>query len=102
MGDAKSPEEGSSLDASEISKPPAKASRQMTTLPPSASANPLWAPPRYIPANNAAERGPRTLSLVEDVVVRDGGFVWQRAKAFLDTGNQHMTLVDSAFAERHA
>jgi hypothetical protein len=78
--------------------PPAASSR-----PPAASSsgvNPLWAPPRYVPADDS--RGPRTLNLVEEVQVRDAGYSWQRATAFLDTGNQHMTLVDTAFAQRHA
>ena len=65
-------------------------------------ANPLWAPPRYVPASNPVEAGSRTLNLVEVVHVRDGAYGWQRASAFLDTGNQHMTLVDTQFAARHA
>lgn len=76
---------------------PAKAPRSSA-----AAGNPLWAPPRYIPAGNALEAGPRTLNLIESVHVRDGGYGWQSARAFLDTGNQAMTLVDSRFAERHA
>merc|ERR1719198_407960 len=56
--------------------------------------NPLWAPPRYLPKDaNALEHGPRTLSLVEHISVRDGGYEWQPATAFLDTCNQLMTLV---------
>lgn len=66
------------------------------------SANPLWAPPRYLPRADHLESGLRTLNLIEEVHVRDGGYCWQRATAFLDTGNQAMTLVSSAFAERHA
>lgn len=55
-----------------------------------------------MPADNASARGPRTLRLVEEVAIRDGGYQWQRATAFLDTGNQAMTLVDPEFARRHA
>lgn len=50
----------------------------------------------------ALEAGSRTLSLVETVQIRDGGYCYQAAKAFLDTGNQLMTLVDTRFAARHA
>ena len=69
------------------------------------SSNPHWDPPRYIPSQGTdALRviGGKTLSLVEFVEVRDGGYVWQPATAFLDTGNQHMTIIDSNFARRHA
>jgi len=67
--------------------------------------NPDWDPPRYQPTEgNDALRvvGGKTLSLVEFVEVRDGGYAWQPASAFLDTGNQHMTIVDTGFARRHA
>jgi hypothetical protein len=67
--------------------------------------NPLWDPPRYVPAGGTdALRviGGKTLNLVEAVHVRDGGYTWQPATAFLDTGNQHMTIVDELFATRHA
>jgi len=67
--------------------------------------NPLWMPPRYLPAEGVDAlrvHGGRTLSLVEDVEVRDGGYCWQRGKAFLDTGNQHMTIIDRRFAAHHA
>lgn len=64
------------------------------------SVNPLWAPSRYVPPSNSG--GTQLLSLVENVKVRDGGYAWQRGKAFLDTGNQHMTIIDSAFAARHS
>jgi len=68
-----------------------------------AGANPLWAPPRYLPkARDALEAGPRTLNLIEQVQVRDGGYAWQRATGFLDTGNGAMTLVSKDFAARHA
>lgn len=66
--------------------------------------NAFWAPPRYLPAGGSSslvETGPRTLSLVEPVQVRDGGYGWQSATAFLDTGNQALTLVDTRFAARH-
>lgn len=69
------------------------------------SSNPHWDPPRYVPSQGVdALRvvGGKTLSLVEFVEVRDGGYVWQPASAFLDTGNQHMTIIDSGFAARHA
>jgi len=69
------------------------------------TSNPLWAPPRYLPAEGADAlrvHGGQTLSLVEDIEVRDGGYSWQRGKAFLDTGNQHMTIIDRRFAARHA
>lgn len=69
----------------------------------SSGVNPLWAPPRYLPTDHRSlEAGPRTLSLLEEVQVRDGGYGWQRATAFLDTGNQAMTLIDTRFAARHA
>jgi hypothetical protein len=71
----------------------------------SSSSNPLWDPPRYAPAGGSdALRviGGKTLSLVEAVQVRDGGYAWQPATAFLDTGNQHMTIVDTRYAELHA
>jgi len=50
----------------------------------------------------AAIQGDRTLSLVEDVQVRNGAYAWSSAKAFLDTGNQAITLIDPVFAARHA
>ena len=71
----------------------------------SASTRPLWDPPRYVPSDGSdALRvvGGKTLSLVEDVQIRDAGYSWQRATAFLDTGNQHITIVDTKFAKRHA
>jgi len=67
--------------------------------------NPLWMPPRFLPAQGADAlrvHGGGTLNLVEDVEVRDGGYCWQRGRAFLDTGNQHMTIIDRRFAARHA
>ena len=70
-----------------------------------AATNPHWDPPRYVPAEGAEALrvvGGRTLSLVEFVEVRDGAYGWQSASAFLDTGNQHMTIVDTHFARRHA
>jgi len=67
--------------------------------PPASGANDLWAPPRYVPAASGSDK---TLRLVERVQVRDGGYCWQPASAFLDTGNQHMTIVDTSFAKRHA
>lgn len=80
-----------------LERPPAK--RRASP----AAANPLWAPPRYMPTDSRSiEAGPRTLNLLESVQVRDGGYGWQGATAFLDTGNQAMTLVDTRFAERHA
>ena len=82
--------------------PPSKKAKASEAPKSTDDANPHWAPPRYVPAGDATARGPRTLSLVEDVEVRDGGFSWQKARAFLDTGNQHMTLVDTRFAARHA
>ena len=69
-----------------------------------ARSNPHWDPPRYRPDQGAdALRvvGGKTLSLVEFVEVRDGGYAWQPATAFLDTGNQHMTIIDSSYARRH-
>lgn len=66
------------------------------------AANPLWAPPRYMPPQSEIAGGTRTLNLIEDVEVRDGGYEWQRARAFCDTGNTHMTIVDTRFAARHA
>jgi len=76
-----------------------------TSSTPTRSSNPMWAPPRYLPAEGADAlrvHGGQTLSLVEDIDVRDGGYSWQRGKAFLDTGNQHMTIIDRRFAARHA
>jgi len=60
----------------------------------------FWAPPRYVPPT--LSQGERKLSLRERIECRDGSFTWQPASAFLDTGNQHMTIVDAAFAARHA
>lgn len=68
----------------------------------SSSANPHWSPPRYVPPDASDARGPRTLSLVEHVDVRDGGYAWTGASAFLDTGNQALTLIDTEYAARHA
>lgn len=78
-----------------LQQAPAKAAPRVTT-----DANPLWSPPRYVPAADGG--GAKTLSLVEQVRVRDGGYAWQPAQAFLDTGNQHMTIVDARYAARHA
>jgi len=64
--------------------------------------NSLWNPPRYMPSSGLHGARCKTLSLVEEVEVRDGGYAWQKAQAFMDTGNQHMTIVDSRFAQRHA
>ncbi|EOD36580.1 hypothetical protein EMIHUDRAFT_447005 [Emiliania huxleyi CCMP1516] len=64
------------------------------------SSNPLWEPPRYLPAGSI-EAGPRTLGLLEHIQVRDGGYAWQGGTAFLDTGNQALTLIDPRFAEWH-
>lgn len=86
-------------------EPPApakKPKRTSSSQSAASSGNPLWQPPRYVPVDNLAERGPQTLALVEVVEVRDGGFQWQTASAFLDTGNQHMTLVDTRYAAKHA
>jgi len=80
-------------------EPAKKAPRPSTS---SSGANPLWQPPRYLPAGHSVERGSKTLSLVESVRVRDGGYAWQAASAFLDTGNQAITLIDPVFAARHA
>jgi len=80
-------------------KPAAERAQPSAAL--TSSANPLWAPPRYTPAADGLEGG-STLNLVEQVMVRDGGYAWQAATAFLDTGNQHMTLVDPAFAAKNA
>lgn len=89
-----------SLAASAQPQAPAQAASSSS----SRGANPLWSPPRYMPAGGGAalEAGSRTLGLVETVQVRDGGYTYQAAKAFLDTGNQLMTLVDTRFAARHA
>ena len=54
---------------------------------------PFWAPARYVPTSL---QGDRTLSLVEDVQVRNGAYAWSPAKAFLDTGNQAMTILTRA------
>jgi len=94
-----------------LSQPPVSNARSDSTseMPKraraSSSSNPLWDPPRYSPAGGSdALRviGGKTLSLVESVQVRDGGYAWQPATAFLDTGNQHMTIVDSRYAALHA
>lgn len=60
----------------------------------------FWSPPRYVPAASASSN--KMLRLVEHVQIRDGGFAWQPATAFLDTGNQHITIIDARFAARHA
>lgn len=82
--------------ASSMSSAPTK--KQLGASGP--GSNPMWDPPRYIPAGDLS--GPRTLGLLEVVELRDGGYKWQTARSFLDTGNQAMTLVDPAFAARHA
>jgi len=74
---------------------PTRASVTATT-----AVNPLWAPSRYVPASNSSEA--LLLNLVETVEVRDGGYGWQHGRAFLDTGNQLMTIVDTRFAARHS
>merc|ERR1712023_402978 len=51
--------------------------------------NSFWSPPRYQP--KAISEGDRTLSLIERVTVRDGGYAWQPATALLDTGNGTVT-----------
>jgi len=65
-----------------------------------AGENPLWLPSRYVPPERSAGR--LTLNVRESIFVRDGGYQWQAAGCFLDTGNQHMTIIDSAFAAQHA
>ena len=82
-----------SLDAA-----PAPAPASAPSAPAPSSENPFWAPARYVPA---ALDGDRTLSLVEDVQVRNGAYAWTPAKAFLDTGNQAMTILDARFAAAH-
>ena len=62
--------------------------------------NSFWSPPRYQP--KAISEGDRTLSLIERVTVRDGGYAWQPATALLDTGNGSVTIIDEKFAARHA
>merc|ERR1712023_444400 len=79
---------------------PTKCQRRGGAKAPATDNNPLWAPPRYLPTSGSGEV--RTLSLVEQVQIRDGGYAWQPARAFLDTGNQLMTIVDARFAARHA
>jgi len=96
-----------SLEKQDCSTSLEKVSNAHTAHPhePTPDHNPLWNPPRYIPMGGAdALRvvGGKTLSLIEDVEVRDAGYSWQRAKAFLDTGNQHITIVDTNFARKHA
>ena len=59
----------------------------------------FWSPSRYMP--KAISDATRELKLNTIVDIRDGGYQWQRARAFLDTGNQLMTIVDRAWAERH-
>lgn len=90
-----------------LEQPTPQMLRKSKAAPASAgpSANPHWNPPRYIPPEGAdALRvvGGKTLSLVEFVEVRDGGYSWQPASAFLDTGNQHKTIIDTDYARRHA
>jgi len=74
---------------------PSRASAQQAPV----ASNSLWSPPRYMPRTDTQAN--KTLRLVELVQVRDGGYAWQQASAFLDTGNQHMTIIDDDFAAMH-
>ena len=85
-----------SLDATPTPAPAPAPSAPSAPAP--SSENPFWAPARYVPA---ALQGDRTLSLVEDVQIRNGAYAWSPAKAFLDTGNQAMTILDARFAAAH-
>merc|ERR550514_2524946 len=84
--------------AASLAATPAPAPATAPPAPVPSSENPFWAPARYVPA---ALDGDRTLSLVEDVQVRNGAHAWAPAKAFLDTGNQAMTILDARFAAAH-
>ena len=86
------------IAASLATPAPAPATPSAPSAPAPSSENPFWAPARYVPA---ALDGDRTLSLVEDVQVRNGAYAWSPAKAFLDTGNQAMTILDARFAAAH-
>lgn len=80
---------------------------QRRTLPsqPSSSSssrnsdNWLFSPPRYLPPSQHLDL---VLGLREAIKIRDGGFQWQPATALLDTGNQHLTIVQPAYAARHS
>ena len=84
--------------AASLAATPAPAPAPTPSAPAQSSENPFWAPARYVPATLD---GDRTLSLVEDVQVRNGAYAWSPAKAFLDTGNQAMTILDARFAAAH-
>lgn len=86
-----------SMQGRDVAAPaPARSTSHSTT----AQEQNFWAPPRYIPPQTLS-RDDMKLSLRERIECRDGGFSWRPASAFLDTGNQHMTIVDSGFAARH-
>merc|ERR1719333_1762267 len=59
----------------------------------------LVSPARHVPAEPAVSR---TLHRRESLQIRDGGYGWQSALALFDTGNEGLTVVDAAFARRHA
>ena len=81
-------------------KEPARARRRRSPLRAAPSRRAFDDPPRHHPA--AATDDLRLQVHGEEVTVRDGGYEPQRARAVLDTGNAHMTVIDEAFARRHA
>ena len=83
-------------------KAPTRARRRWSPLRPAPSACAFDDPPRHQPVP-AAMAGDAPLQVHgEEVTVHDGGYAPQRARAVLDTGNAHMTVIDEAFARRHS
>ena len=70
----------------------------LQALSPTPEGNWLTSPPRYLPPPDTTDK---VLSIRESADVRDGSYSWQGASALLDTGNQHCTVVDAAYAARH-
>eukprot|EP00308_Calcidiscus_leptoporus_P012894 CAMPEP_0119353816 /NCGR_PEP_ID=MMETSP1334-20130426/2919_1 /TAXON_ID=127549 /ORGANISM="Calcidiscus leptoporus, Strain RCC1130" /LENGTH=224 /DNA_ID=CAMNT_0007367199 /DNA_START=63 /DNA_END=738 /DNA_ORIENTATION=+ len=63
------------------------------------TADDILSPARYMPGK---PDGDQSLSRRESIEVRDGGYAWRPARALLDTGNEALTVIDTAFARRHS
>ena len=63
------------------------------------SEDPL-SPSRYVPP--AEREADKSVSRRDVLHVRDGSYEWQSASALFDTGNESLTVIDAAFARRHA
>lgn len=59
----------------------------------------LHDPRRYVPPAPAGASA-RSLDVREGVQLRDGRGEWAEAAALLDTGNEHLTVIDAGFAAR--